>query len=89
MIKATGKNFKGEAPSKSNMVRLSKVVITGSPIKSDKVADVVSVLPEDEEIALMFLHNFTSLIMEACTLIPHEVTDCLFGNRLPIRSVEA
>ena len=52
MIKATGKNFKGEAPSKSNMVRLSKVVITGSPIKSDKVADVVSVLPEDEEIAI-------------------------------------
>lgn len=24
---------------------------------------------KDEEIALMFLHNFTSLIMEACTLI--------------------
>lgn len=52
MIKAVGKNFKGEDASKYNMVRLSNVYITGSPIKSDRVSEVVSVLPQDDEIAL-------------------------------------
>lgn len=52
IIKAIGNNFKGEPADKYNMVRLSNVLITGSPVKSDKVSDIVTVLPIDDEIAL-------------------------------------
>ena len=52
MIKAVGKNFKDEEANKYNMVRLSNVSIVGCPVKSDKVSDIVEILPQDNEIAL-------------------------------------
>lgn len=51
-VVATGKDFMGVDPVKTNTVKLTNIDIIGSPIKSDKIAQTVDILPAEDEILL-------------------------------------